>query len=107
MISLKKYLEMNPEKAPEHAAEPAELLSATSKAYRSALTAAGTSAAQACPPVGTDLQQNLAQLEKRLEGALTVSVLQEAEREVGEQFELWENRTKTFYQARTTEVKSS
>ena len=109
MISLKKYLEMNPEKVPEHAAEhaaePAELLSATSKAYRSALTAAGSSAAQACPPVGSDLQQNLAGLEKRLEGALTVSAVQEAEHEVGEQFELWEDRTKKFYQARTTEVK--
>ncbi len=106
MISLKKYLEMNPEEGSvAKADEPDELLAATSKAYRSALTAAGTSAVQACPPVGGDFQQNLAGIEKRLEGAITVAAVQEAAREVGEQFELWEDRTKAFYQARTTEVK--
>ena len=105
MISLKKYLDMNPEEAAAPAAEPSEMVSATAKAYRAALTAAGTSAAQACPPVGVDLQQNLARIEKQMEGALTVSTLQEAERAVGEQFELWEERTKEFYKARTTEVK--
>ena len=106
MISLKKYLEMNPEEvAVEKAEEPSEVLAATSKAYRSALASAGTSAVQACPPVGGDFQQNLAQIAKRLERALKVSAVQEAEREVGEQFELWEDRTKEFYQARTTEIK--
>lgn len=106
MISLKKYLEMNPEETrAAKTDEPTELLAATSKAYRSALTSAGTSAVQACPPVGGDFQQNLTRVEKRLEGALTVSVLQETEREVGEQFQLWEDRTKEFYQARTAEVK--
>jgi diguanylate cyclase (GGDEF)-like protein len=107
VISLKKYLEMNPEEAPAKAkAEaPDKLLPATLKAYRSALAAAGTSAAQACPLVGGELQANLAQVEKLLGGALTVSAVQEAEREVGEQLHLWEDRTKTFYQARTAEVK--
>lgn len=105
MISLKKYLEMSPEEAPAKAEELSELLTATSKAYRSALTAAGTSAVQACPPVGGDFQQNLVQIEKRLEAPLTVAAVQEAEREVAEQFELWEDRTKEFYQARTAEVK--
>ncbi len=109
MISLKKYLEMNPEEASAKTKtkteDPTELLAATLQAYRSALTAAGTSAAQACPPVGCDLQQNLSQVENRLEGALTVPTLQEAECGVGEQFALWEDRTKKFYQARTTEVK--
>lgn len=105
VISLKKYLEMNPDDVPANAAEAAELFSATLKAYRSALTATGTSACQACPPVGSQLQQSLAQLENRLAGALTVSLVKEAEREVGEQLELWENRTQEYCQARTTEVK--
>ncbi len=105
MISLKKYLDMNPEKTPAKAAEPDKLFPATLKAYRSALTVAGTSAARACPPVGSELQQNLAQVEKCLDGPLTVAAVQEAEREAAEQLELWEHRTKEFHQARTAEVK--
>src|ERR1039457_6879213 len=96
---------MNPDEAPAKAADPVELLSATLQAYRSALTATGKSASQSCPPVGSELQQNLARLENRLAGALTVSLLKDAEREVGEQLELWEDRTEKFYQATTTEVK--
>lgn len=105
MISLKKYLDMKPEDTATKADDPDKLLPVTLKAYRSALTSAGTSAAQACPPVGGELQANLAQVEKLLDGALTVSAMQEAEREVNEQLHLWEDRTKTFYQARTAEVK--
>ena len=105
VISLKKYLEMNPDEAPAKTAKASELLPATLQAYRSALTATGTSACQACPPVGSELQQNLAQLETRLAGMLTVSLVKEAEREVGEQLVLWENRTHEYCQARTTEVK--
>lgn len=105
MISLKKYLEMNPGAAPEKSEDPDKLLSAAAKAYRSALTAAGNSAARACPPVGSELQQNLVQVEKRLGGTLTVPGLQEAEHEVTAQLELWEDRTKKFYEARTNEVK--
>lgn len=105
MITLKKYLDMNPEEARAKTDEPDKLLPATLKAYRSALTAAGTSAARACPPVGSELQQNLAQVEKRLDGPLTVAAVQGAEQEAGEQLELWEHRTKEFNQARTNEVK--
>ncbi|HVM92373.1 MAG TPA: GGDEF domain-containing protein [Terriglobales bacterium] len=105
MISLKKYLEMNPEAATEKSDDPEKLLPATLKAYRSALTAAGNSAARACPPVGSELQQNLTQVDKRLDGALTVPCMQEAEREVAAQLDLWEDRTKKFYEARTNEVK--
>jgi len=105
VISLKKYLEMNPEKVSDKSDDPNKLLPATLKAYRSTLTVAGNSAARACPPVGSELQQNLAQVEKCLGGALTVSVVQEAEREVNAQIELWEDRTKKFYAARTNEVK--
>jgi len=91
--------------APGNASEAAELLSATLQAYRSALTATGTSASHACPPVGSELQQNLAQLEARLTGALKVSLVKESEQEVGKQLELWEDRTHKYCQARTTEVK--
>jgi diguanylate cyclase (GGDEF)-like protein len=105
VISLKKYLEMNPEKAGQKGADPAELFPAALKAFRSVLTAAGNSAARACPPVGSELQQNLVQVDKNLAGAITVLNVQEAEREAGEQLELWESRTKDFYQARTNEVK--
>jgi len=105
VISLKKYLEMNPESAREKSDDPNKLLPATLKAYRSALTAAGNSAARACPPVGSELQQNFAQIEKCLGGALTVPAVQEVEREVNTQIELWEDRTKKFYEARTNEVK--
>ena len=105
MISLKKYLDMDPAAAPPQPDGPAKLLPPAIKAYRSALTAAGSCAAQACPPVGSELQQNLAQIEKRLDSSLTVAAIEQSEQAVGEQLELWEERTKTFYQARTAEVK--
>jgi diguanylate cyclase (GGDEF)-like protein len=81
------------------------LFSVVLKAYRSALIATGASAFQACPPVGAELQKRLVLLDKRLENSLTVPLMQESEREVGKQLELWKENTQKYCQARTTEVK--
>ncbi len=105
MISLKKYLDMTPDKVPASATDVGELFPVVLKAYRSVLTATGVSALEACPPVGSELQQKLVLLEKQLdENSLTVSLVQDSEREVGEQLELWKENTQKYCQARTSEV---
>jgi diguanylate cyclase (GGDEF)-like protein len=103
VISLKKYLDMTPDKVPA-SANVGELFSVVVKAYRSALTATGASAFEACPPVGSELQKKLALLEKQLENSLTVPLVQESERKVGEQLVLWKENTQKYCQARTAEV---
>jgi diguanylate cyclase (GGDEF)-like protein len=105
VISLKKYLDMIPEKVPANATDVGELFSVVLKAYRSALIATGASAFQACPPVGAELQKNLALLEKQLENSPTVPLMQDSEREVREQLELWKENTQKYCRDRTTEVK--
>jgi hypothetical protein len=48
VISLKKYLDMTPDKVPASGTDVGELFSVVLKAYRSALTATGASAFEAC-----------------------------------------------------------
>ncbi len=105
MISLKKYLEMNLDKPKASKAEEAELLPAIVQAYRSALLAMGTSAVEACPPVGPDLQRSLADLAARLAGGPTVSLVKEAEGHATEQIGQWGSHTAEYFKARTNEVK--
>jgi hypothetical protein len=104
VISLKKYLDMTPDKVPASAPDVGELFLVVLKAYRSVLTATGASAFDACPAVGSELQKNLALLERQLENFLTVSLVQVSEREVGEQLELWKENTQKYCQARTSEI---
>jgi hypothetical protein len=68
MISLKKYLEMEHEKAgaTRRAEDPADLLAATLSSYRAVLLITGTSSVRACPPIGAELQKRLAELEKNI-----------------------------------------
>ena len=106
MISLKKYLEM--EKAPPVSDEPAEssaLLLATVNSYRSALQAMGKSGAQACPGVGSDLQQALAGLEPGLSGNLTAALVMKTEARVEELLQKWGGRSEDYFKAKAKEVK--
>ncbi len=109
MISLKKYLEMEihetihdprPDKA-----DPAELLPALPRLYRSALVAMGQSGAQACPAVGQDLQENLKTLEKRIAGDVTTPLVQELDGHVTEQLRQWGEQAAAHYKAQAAEVK--
>lgn len=69
VISLKKLIESNQE----------ELLRGTLRAYRAALEAMGNSGVQACPPIGTQLQLGLWNLQRQLADKATPSQVQETE----------------------------
>ncbi len=72
VISLKKLIESN----------QAELLRGTMHAYRAALEAMGSSGVQAWPPLGTQLQVGLWNLQRQLADEATPSVVQETEKRV-------------------------
>jgi diguanylate cyclase len=104
VISLKKYLDMDP----KHLASDAvtsELLLATLASYRAALEAIGKSGAQACPGVGSDLQQALAGLAPRLSGQLTPALVVETEAQVEEVLKKWGGRSEDYFKAKAKEVK--
>ena len=66
MISLKKYLDMDPDKPRKSEPDPGELLSATLESYGSTLLAVAKNGVRACPAMGSDLQQALEGLHRRL-----------------------------------------
>jgi len=105
VISLKKYLDMDfsapPTKEPEHN----DLLSAVLASYRTALLAIGKSGARVCPAVGTDLQEKLESVEKRLARDLTPSKVREAQAKVEQQLQQWGDRTADHLKAKANEVK--
>ncbi len=107
MISLKKYLDMeNTPPAPAEVQEPSsELLLATLKSYRAALQAMGKSGAQACPGVGSDLQQALAKLEPGLSGNPTPAIVLQTEAMVEELLQQWGGRSEDYFKAKAKEVK--
>jgi diguanylate cyclase (GGDEF)-like protein len=105
VISLKKYLDMNPETLPLGDPATTELLAAVLESYRSALLAMGKSGVQACPSVGSALQQNLAGLEQRLAKNITPVMVKETETKVTEQLEQWGGSTEEYFKAKANEVK--
>ena len=66
MISLKKYLDMDPDKPRKGEPDSGELLSATLESYGSTLMAVAKNGVRACPAMGSDLQQALEGLHRRL-----------------------------------------
>jgi len=108
VISLKKYLDMEVGETRVVSAgetEMSELLMATLAAYRSALLAMGSSGVRACPGVGPDLQQNLAELAKQLEGELNPKLLGQTDKKVEEQVQQWGTRSAEYFKAKADEIK--
>lgn len=105
MISLKKYLDMDPEKTAPPEPDLNELASVILECYRAALLAMGKSGAQACPAVGSELQQNLASLENRLTARVTASRVRQTEAEVEEQLLRWGSRGADYFKTKANEVK--
>ena len=105
MISLKKYLDMEPGKLSPPEPELNEMTSLILEAYRSALMAIGKSGFRACPAVGSDLQQNLASLESRLAAQLTPALVKETEAQVEEQLVQWGGRSAEYFKTKANEVK--
>lgn len=105
MISLKKYLDMDIKVRESAAPELGELLSAVLSAYRSALLAISKSGVRACPAVGSDLQQNLASLETRLNDEVTPAQIMETEQRVKDELQQWGDRSEDYYKAKVDDVK--
>jgi diguanylate cyclase (GGDEF)-like protein len=106
VISLKKYLDMETEKAPSRSApDPREILSVTLDSYRSALSAMGASGILACPAVGSELQKELGNLERRLSTNVTAASIQEVEKEVEDYLERWGTRSSDYLRAKANDAK--
>jgi diguanylate cyclase (GGDEF)-like protein len=105
VISLKKYLDMAPDSPSSPDPDLNELGSAILESYRSALLAMGRSGAQACPAVGSELQQNLASLENRFSEQITASFVRETEVEIEEQILRWGSRGADYFKTKANEVR--
>jgi diguanylate cyclase (GGDEF)-like protein len=105
LISLKKYLDMQPDKpvAPEPAVH--ELFLAVIESYRAVLLAMGNSGVHACPASGSDLQHALGALERPLFAKLTVPLVKETEAQAEEQLRRWGECTAEYFQCKANEVK--
>ncbi len=105
MISLKKYLDMEPTKPRVSEPDPGELLSATLESYSSTLLAVAKNGVRACPALGSDLQQALEGLQRRLACELSLSLVRGTGRQVEEQLQQWGGRTAEYFKAKTNDVK--
>jgi diguanylate cyclase (GGDEF)-like protein len=95
VISLKKLIESSQE----------ELLRGTLHAYRAALEAMGNSGVQACPPLGSQLQVDLWNLQQQLENQATPQLVRETEQRVATELEQWGQRSADYYKGKTAEFK--
>jgi diguanylate cyclase (GGDEF)-like protein len=105
VISLKKYLDMEHQKPAEAPPDPSEVLKTTLGSYRAALLAMGTSSVRACPPVGSELQRLLADLERGLTGRVTPASIRETEEKVEEHLEEWGESSAEYLKAKANDVK--
>jgi diguanylate cyclase (GGDEF)-like protein len=105
VISLKKYLDMDPDKPQVSQPDPGELLSATLESYSSTLLAVAKNGVRACPALGSDLQQALEGLQRRLSFDISLSLVRGTGKQVEEQLQQWSGRTAEYFKAKTNDVK--
>lgn len=104
MISLKKYLDMEPDKCPS-APGSNDLFLVVLESYRSALLAMGNSGARSCPATGSDLYHALAGLERRLFVKLTEPLIKQTQTQVEEELRQWGECTAGYLKSKANEVK--
>jgi len=93
--ALKKLIEANQE----------ELLRGTLRAYRAALEAMGNSGVQACPPLGTQLQLDLWNLQRQLADQATPQLMEATEAQVASELRQWGDQSAEYYKGKTAEFK--
>ena len=107
MISLKKYLDSNSSTAVA-AAEPepaADLTAPAMESYRGVLLAVGKSAIEISPALGTELDNNLRGLERRLSVGYTADSLHKSVKQVEVQLHEWSSRTAELLKKQSDDVK--
>jgi len=95
MISLKRHIELH----------PGQLLDSTLTAYRESLDAMGVCGAQACPALGSDLQESLEKLKAKLMTEVTPESVAHAGNKVAHELEDWGERASAYYKKRAAEAK--
>jgi diguanylate cyclase (GGDEF)-like protein len=95
MISLKKHIELH----------PGQLLDSTLDAYRESLDAMGICGSQACPALGSDLQDNLGKLKTRLSSELTPESVAQTGDKVIHDLQDWGERASAYYKKKAAEAK--
>ena len=95
MISLKKLIDSNRD----------ELLAWTLCAYRASLEAMGKSAVHACPPLGSQLQLGLCNLQQQLASEAAARSVQQTEELVEVELRQWGERSADYYKRKTEEFK--
>jgi diguanylate cyclase (GGDEF)-like protein len=105
VISLKRYLDMDPSQPSSDGSDLNELSAAVLESYRAAVLAMGKSGQRACPAVGSELQQALTSLETRLSANVTSLVVKETGIEVEEQLLRWGGHAAEYFQTKANEVK--
>jgi len=105
LISLKKYLDMDPDHPRPPDSGLNDLFSVLLESYRSAILSMGNGGVRACPASGCDLQHALARLERQLFGNLTVPLVKETETQLEAQLRQWGESTSEYFQVKANEVK--
>ena len=95
MISIKRLIESKAE----------ENLQALVRAYREALGAIGEVGARTCPPAGAALREGLDNLQQRLAGELTPTLVESTGAEVEEEIGRWGDSAAERFSQQTGEVK--
>jgi diguanylate cyclase (GGDEF)-like protein len=95
MISLKRYIEANPE----------EMLKAMCESYRASLTVMGTSATQICPHIGEDFMHGLLNLRDRLSTEAAPEAVIETGKQVEEELIKFGESTSQYFQQTAHDVK--
>jgi len=105
MISIKKYLdsELRPNSEPE--IEGTESVLAALSAYGSALVEMGNCSLDACPALGSNLKDHLANIKAGLNVTMGASALTTTEAAVKEELSAWGRKSAKHYQGKALEVK--
>ncbi len=110
MISLKKFLDANGRGVARGGQaldepEPHDLLAATIESYQSALRTMGSSAVQACPEPGRDLEGALADLERNVALDETADAVKLTQAQVEGALRCWGTATAEYLDSKADEVK--
>jgi len=106
VISIKKYLDSDASQAgAPPVASPEDLLEMMQQSYRATLAAIATCGAQACPALGSELQQSLRAPAEQMRKKVTPVALKETEEAIEKTLADWGVQTAEYFRQRASDVK--